>query len=94
MSETVKTSEVQEMIRRGEKVADHKAVIRPAKASKLVVPNLGTFEMKDPIRTNDLAYAQRCEANGNLSVAYSEEAKAELKANAAKAEAKTASKSK
>lgn len=94
MSETVKTSEVQEMIRRGEKVADHKAVIRPAKASKLLVPNLGTFEMKDPIRTNDLAYAQRCEANGNLSVAYSEEAKAELKANADKADAKAAGKSK
>ena len=68
VKETMTSTEVQELNRRGHKIPDHLAVIRPKKASVLRVRGLGVFEMDNPIHTNDLDFAARCAENGNLEV--------------------------
>lgn len=92
--ETVKSSEVLERIRRGEKAEDHLATIRPTKAKKLIVFRGEVIEKDNPTRTNDIKLAKRLAGNGNISVAYSRDpdkpkAKADSKADDDKSKAKS-----
>ena len=78
--ETVKDSEVKQQLRSGVPLPDYKAVIRPKKANKLIVPGLGEYDNDNPIHTNNDKLIKGCKANGNISGAENTSYKSDAKA--------------
>jgi len=68
INDTLKQSEIESLRDSGEVVTDFKAVIRTRKASKLVIPGLGTFERDEPVHTNDEELIEAALAAGGLAV--------------------------